>query len=88
MSALSKQEVADRQQAPAMFLTPQELEALTGKEKPSAQARELDHMGIPYRARRDKTLAVLWIHVRTIQGHPAPDDRLPPPDPVLDLDDL
>ncbi|MGQ0834973.1 MAG: DUF4224 domain-containing protein [Gammaproteobacteria bacterium] len=66
-----------------IVLTPAELEELTGKVKPSAQARELDHMGIDYRDRRDGTLAVLWIHVRTIEGR-APAATLPAEPQLVD----
>lgn len=51
-----------------MFLTADELRQLTDKPRPSAQARVLDFMGIPYRRRPNGTLAVLRIHV---EGLPA-----------------
>lgn len=62
-----------------MILTPDELSALTGRQKAKAQARELDHMGIPYRPRRDGTLAVLRIHVDTAAQAPATRDEKPRP---------
>lgn len=52
-----------------MNLTADELAVLTGKSKPSAQARELEHLGIPFKPRRDGTLVVLRIHVETTQTH-------------------
>ena len=65
-----------------MYLTPEQVIELTDKQRPSAQARVLDHMGVPYRPRPDGTLAVLRIHAETFEGHPAPGDRLPP-EPVV-----
>lgn len=47
-----------------MILTPQELIELTHAERPSAQRRELEHLGIAARPRRDGTLVVLWDDVR------------------------
>lgn len=41
-----------------MFLNPQELIVLTGKERFSAQARELNHMKIPFHRRSDGSLVV------------------------------
>lgn len=42
-----------------MILSAQELIEVTARERPCAQARELDHLGIPYRRRRDGSLLVL-----------------------------
>jgi len=42
-----------------LVLSPAEVEALTSHRRSDAQRRELDHMGIPFRARRDGSLAVL-----------------------------
>lgn len=53
-----------------MILSSAEIEALTAKLKPSAQARVLEHMGIPYRRRPDGTLAVLRVHVETVVTRP------------------
>jgi hypothetical protein len=44
-------------------LTPAELMRLTGAKRSDAQARELEHLGIPYRKRRDGTIIVLQEHV-------------------------
>jgi len=41
-----------------MFLTTDQLIELTGKLRSDAQRRELEHMGVPYRTRRDGTLVV------------------------------
>jgi len=49
--------------AGSLVLTAADLVQLTGKRKPSAQARVLEHLGLPYRQRPDKTLVVLRIHV-------------------------
>lgn len=54
-----------------LLLTQQELIELTDKVRPSAQARALDFMGIPYRPRPDGSLAVLRIHVETPEGRPS-----------------
>lgn len=50
-----------------MILTAKEVADLTGKERPGYQARELDHLGIPYRKRSDGSLLVLWEDVRATQ---------------------
>lgn len=62
-----------------MILTPGEVEALTKKERPGWQARELDHLGIPYRRRSDGSLLVLWDDVRATQD-------VRPREPTLRLD--
>lgn len=69
-----------------IVLTEEELVEYTKKERPSAQARVLDFMGIPYRPRpgskgRIASLAVLRIHVETIEGQ-VPSARLAS-EPVL-----
>ena len=51
-----------------MFLNQDELNSLTGKERPSAQARALRQMGIEYRQRPDGSIAVLRAHVEQIFG--------------------
>lgn len=59
-----------------MILTPQELIDLTLKERPSAQTRQLDFLGIPHRPRLDGSLIVLWDDVCGAQNaRPAP--RMP-----------
>ena len=64
-----------------IVLSEKELVDLTKKERPSAQARVLDFMGIRYRPRPDGTLAVMRIHAETVEGH-ATGARLPA-EPVL-----
>jgi hypothetical protein len=71
-----------------IVLSAQDLVELTDREKPSAQARQLDYMAIPYRRRRDGSLAVLRIHVETIEGRPSPATLAAAPEPELALDDL
>lgn len=59
-----------------VILNPQELIDYTHKERPSAQARQLDALGIPHRPRLDGSLIVLWEDVRGAQNaRPAP--RIP-----------
>lgn len=41
------------------LLTAEQLVELTGRVIPSAQQRELDHLRIPYKVRRDGTILVL-----------------------------
>lgn len=43
----------------ALFLTAVELRELTGKRRSDAQARVMEHLGIPFGERPDGTLAVL-----------------------------
>jgi Domain of unknown function (DUF4224) len=47
-----------------MWLTPAELVDATGFTQPAAQARELAHLGIPHRRRRDGRVLVLREDVR------------------------
>ena len=42
-----------------MTLRPEEIRELTGFIRADAQARELDHLGIPYKTRRDGSLIVM-----------------------------
>lgn len=49
-------------------LTQTELCELTGKLRSAAQARELDVMGVPYRQRRDGSIAVLRVHAEHLPG--------------------
>lgn len=71
-----------------MFLTPEEIEDMTGKERPSAQARELDRMEppVPYRKRSNGSLVVLRIHVETFEGCRHVSDARLPADPQLVLE--
>lgn len=62
--------------------SPEKLVALTGKKRYRAQARVLDALGIPYKARPDGSL-VVFIN-ETSQERPSPPKvRLPPPRRVL-----
>jgi hypothetical protein len=49
-----------------MFLTEDQVRELTKRQKFKAQARQLQHMGIPYMPRTDGSLAVLRIHVEAL----------------------
>lgn len=53
-----------------MLLTAAEIAELTNKDRPGWQARELDHLGIPYRRRTDGSLVVLRAHVEGTQDVP------------------
>lgn len=57
-----------------MILSPASLRELTDARRSDAQARELVHMGIPYKTRRDGTLVVLEadVHGTPAQKQPAP----------------
>jgi hypothetical protein len=55
-----------------VILSPQDLFELTRKERPSAQKRELDFMGIASKPRKDGSLVVLWEDVRGKQNNPQP----------------
>ena len=71
---------AHQRHSEAVNLTPAELKLLTGSARADAQARELEHLGIPYRKRRDGTLVVLRVHVdgtATQIGQASPALRLP-----------
>jgi hypothetical protein len=61
--------------------TKEQLASLTGRKRPSAQARVLEHMEIAYHRRPDGSLSVLRIHVET----QADDARLPAPRPEPQL---
>jgi len=51
-----------------VYLSAQELIELTSRRRPRWQAKQLSHMGIPYRERTDGTLAVLRIHAETVEA--------------------
>jgi len=51
-----------------MFLTEQELVALTGRSRRAAQVRALYFMGIEHKVRPDGTVAVLRAHVDKVMG--------------------
>lgn len=52
----------------ALFLTPAELQELTGRSRRDAQARALNAMGITHRARPDGSLVVSRDHVDRLLG--------------------
>jgi hypothetical protein len=63
-----------------LVLTHQDLSDLTGAFRSDAQARELTHLGIPYKIRRDGTIIVLLadLHGQTEKDRQAsPALRLP-----------
>lgn len=51
-----------------ILLSHEEIAALTGKQTAKAQARALDTMGIPYRVRPDKSIAISRAVVETALG--------------------
>lgn len=51
-----------------LTLAPDELHELTGKTRPDAQKRALEFMGVPYRQRPDRTLAVLRSAAEAVLG--------------------
>ncbi|HSX77255.1 MAG TPA: DUF4224 domain-containing protein [Candidatus Saccharimonadia bacterium] len=55
-----------------MILSAQELIDLTLKERPSAQRRELEFLGIASKPRKDGSLIVLWEDVRGTQNNSKP----------------
>lgn len=60
-----------------MFLSPIELKELTGHVRSDAQVRELQHMGIEHKIRRDGTVAVLRTHCETIMSGTSGQKRKP-----------
>lgn len=52
----------------ALFLTQSELINLTGKCRPTAQARQLEFMGISFLKRRDGSICVNWDGVGARSG--------------------
>lgn len=55
-----------------MFLTTDEIQALTGKKFRSAQSEALRFMGIEHKLRPDGSIAVLKTHVEKVFGGIAP----------------
>ncbi|MDR5170693.1 DUF4224 domain-containing protein [Methylobacillus flagellatus] len=51
-----------------LVLTPEELIQLTGHRRSDAQCRELQHMRLEFRIRRDGTIAILRTHVEQELG--------------------
>jgi hypothetical protein len=52
----------------SLFLTPEEIKQLTGKEKRNAQIRALNQMGIVHKVRADGSPVVLESHVNKVLG--------------------
>jgi hypothetical protein len=68
-----------------MFLTDDELRALTKRSHRDAQARVLNFMGIEHKVRPDGSLAVLSAHVeRIFGGAPVPIRSKKPAQPKWD----
>ena len=55
-----------------MFLTRDEIAALTNRSRRSAQIRALRHLGIEHKIRPDGSVVVLRAHVEHILGGAAP----------------
>jgi hypothetical protein len=53
------------------FLSNEELRELTGKLRSDAQQRELAHLGVPFRVRRDGTLVVVRADLEARGSEPA-----------------
>jgi hypothetical protein len=71
-----------------LTLTAEELEDLTRKRRPSAQARVLNGMGIEFKYRGDGSLAVDREHYEQIMGGGTPKrKRAPKPPPQINWDD-
>lgn len=51
-----------------MFLTPDQIQSLTNKVRPSAQCRALTGMGIKFLQRPDGTPAVSCAHIDKVMG--------------------
>lgn len=51
-----------------LTLTPYELRELAGRRRSDAQARVLDHMGLPYSRRPDGSLVVLRVVAERMLG--------------------
>jgi hypothetical protein len=62
-----------------MFLTDEQLRRLAGCKRSDAQRRELEHMGVPFRVRRDGTLVVCTADVPK-SATIAPELRTPEPE--------
>lgn len=71
--------------APALFLTEDEVRALSGKIKRNAQVRALNAMGIEHRVRPDGSVAVLRDHVlKVFDGAPSKAKRKKAVEPCWD----
>jgi len=63
-----------------MILTPDQLRELTHFTRTDAQARELEHLGIPFKTRRDGSLVVF-----SEDANPAARIKISSPEPQLHL---
>lgn len=59
-----------------MFLTPEEISALTNRKARKCQRAVLNHMGIEHKVRPDGSLVVLRSHVEKSLGGNSASDRL------------
>jgi len=50
------------------FLEPEEITALTNKQRSPAQAKALNGMGIEYKIRPDGSIAILRAHINKVFG--------------------
>lgn len=66
-----------------LILTPDELAELTGHKRADAQARELDHLGIPHSERRDGSIVVLRSVVEHLLGAEMARATIARPEPQL-----
>ncbi|WP_341674996.1 DUF4224 domain-containing protein [Niveibacterium sp. SC-1] len=64
---------------PALLLSEQEIQSLTGRRRTGAQARQLEFLGIEHRRRADGSLVILRSQVERALGapeeQPAPANR-------------
>jgi hypothetical protein len=58
-----------------VFLTPEEVASLTGKQRGDAQRRALNFMGVEYKVRPDGSIAILRAHVERLFGGGASTER-------------
>ena len=64
-----------------MFLTPEEISALTNRKARKCQRAVLNHMGIEHKVRPDGSLVVLRSHVENSLGGVATHAKLISPEP-------
>lgn len=67
----------------AFLLSPEELVELTGRKRADAQARELDHLGVPYGERSDGSIIVLRSVVEHLLGAEVARATIARPEPQL-----
>lgn len=64
----------------SLVLTPEELKSLTGHVRSDAQVKELRHMGIEHKVRRDGTVAVSRDHYDKVMSGNTTKKRTAVPD--------